>query len=323
MVGARGARQHDYDAHMATELVREDVTFLSCGVRCAAWWYRPAPEGAGRGETATRPRPCVVLAHGFCGVREMRLDAYAARFAAAGYAALVFDYRHFGASAGEPRQLLDIDRQLADWGAAVAFARSLEGVDAGRVVLWGTSFSGGHALVTAAADARIAAVIAQVPHASGPAAVAGAPLWAGARLSAIALADAVGAKLGRSPRYVAAVGRPGALAAMTTAGAVEWLARVTPPGAVIRADVAARVLLQLPFYSPGKRAGAVRCPLLVQVATLDRVAPPGPAEEACRAAPRGELIRYPVDHFDIYLDDAFEQAVADQLAFLARHVPVA
>lgn len=303
---------------MAPDFVREDVTFRSAGTRCAAWWYRPTPDAA----TSTRPRPCVVLAHGFCGVREMRLDAYAARFAEAGYAALVFDYRHFGASEGEPRQLVDIDRQLADWNAAVAFARGLAGVDPGHVVLWGTSFSGGHVLVTAAADPGVAAVIAQAPHTSGPAAIAGAPLWVAARLSAIAVADAVRAKLGRAPRYVAAVGRPGTLAAMTTPGALEWLARVTPPGAVIREDVAARVLLQLPRYSPGKRAGAVRCPLLVQVATRDTLTPPRPAEAACRAAPRGELVRYPVDHFGIYLDEAFERAVTDQLAFLGRHVPV-
>ena len=59
------------------------------------------PEGAG-------PHPCVVMAHGFSAVREQRLDAYAERFAAAGLAVLVFDYRHFGASQGEPRQLLSI-----------------------------------------------------------------------------------------------------------------------------------------------------------------------------------------------------------------------
>ena len=71
---------------------REDVRFRSgdCRVR------RVAVSG---------PRPprtrsaCVVLAHGFGGVKEARLDAYAERFAAAGYAALVFDYRHFGDSA--------------------------------------------------------------------------------------------------------------------------------------------------------------------------------------------------------------------------------
>ena len=55
-------------------------------------------------QTATGRFPGVVLAHGWTGVREQRLDAYAERFAGAGLAALVFDYRHFGASAGEPRQ---------------------------------------------------------------------------------------------------------------------------------------------------------------------------------------------------------------------------
>jgi electron transfer flavoprotein alpha subunit len=58
-----------------------------------AWWY--APEGV------DGPAPCAVLAHGFGGVKEMRLSAYAERFAAAGFGALVFDYRHFGASEGK------------------------------------------------------------------------------------------------------------------------------------------------------------------------------------------------------------------------------
>src|SRR3954453_69051 len=103
---------------------REQADFTSDGARCAAWLYRP--EGGGEA-------PCVVMAHGFSGVREQRLDAFAERFAAAGLAALVFDYRHFGASEGEPRQLLDIKRQLADWRAAVAYARSLDAIDPDRI----------------------------------------------------------------------------------------------------------------------------------------------------------------------------------------------
>src|SRR5206468_5312028 len=135
---------------------RSDVTFRSGGDACAAWLYRPEREG---------PYPIVVLAHGFGALREARLWAYAERFAAAGMAALVFDYRHFGASGGEPRQLLDVSRQLADWAAAVAFARGLDGVDAERVALWGTSLSAGHVVSTAADDPRVAAVVAQVPFA--------------------------------------------------------------------------------------------------------------------------------------------------------------
>ena len=92
---------------------REDVGFRSHGARCAAWLYRPAGDG---------PHPCVILAHGFGGTREARLWAYAERFRDAGIAALVFDYRHFGDSEGEPRQLIDIRRQL-EFGAGLGVAR--------------------------------------------------------------------------------------------------------------------------------------------------------------------------------------------------------
>src|SRR4051812_2014287 len=135
---------------------REDVSFEVDGTRIAAWLYRP--DGA---------TSCVVMAHGWTGVREQRLDAFAERFAAAGLAALVFDYRHFGASEGEPRQLLDIGRQHEDWVAAIAYARTRGDVDPDRIALWGSSFSGGHVVSVAARDRRIAAVVAQVPFADG------------------------------------------------------------------------------------------------------------------------------------------------------------
>src|SRR6202035_292077 len=131
---------------------RLDVTFKSGGTDCAAWLYRPDGEG---------PFPLVVMAHGFSATRELRLDAYAERFCAAGLGALVFDYRHFGASAGEPRQLLSIPRQLADYHAAIDHARAVEWVDPDRVAVFGTSFSGGHVIAVAAADHRLAAVVSQ------------------------------------------------------------------------------------------------------------------------------------------------------------------
>ncbi len=122
---------------------RDEVRIPSHGERLAAYLYRP--DGDGRARV-----PCVVMAHGFSATRDDGLPEYAEAFRAAGYAVLLFDYRHFGASTGEPRQLLDIARQHDDYRAAVAYARGLDGVDADRIVLWGSSFSGGHVLAVAA-----------------------------------------------------------------------------------------------------------------------------------------------------------------------------
>lgn len=107
---------------------REEIAFRSGDEDCAGWLYRP--------DAAGDSLACVVLGHGFGALKEARLDAYAERFCSAGHAVLVFDYRHFGASEGEPRQLLDVGRQHQDWRAAIAHARALEGVDPERIALW-------------------------------------------------------------------------------------------------------------------------------------------------------------------------------------------
>jgi dienelactone hydrolase len=97
------------------------------------------------------------------GLSHRRVDSYAERFCEAGYACLVFDYRNFGDSEGAPRQLLDIRMQLQDWTVAVAYARTLPGIDPNRIGLWGTSFSGGHVIATTARLPGIAAVVSQCP----------------------------------------------------------------------------------------------------------------------------------------------------------------
>jgi fermentation-respiration switch protein FrsA (DUF1100 family) len=129
---------------------REDIRFASGDGHCAGWLYS-APRGSKLLNDVGVP--CVVMAHGFGATKEGRLDAYAERFVERGMAALVFDYRHFGDSSGDPRQLIDIGRQHEDWQAAVEKARSLDGIDADRIALWGSSNSGGH-VVWVAARAR-------------------------------------------------------------------------------------------------------------------------------------------------------------------------
>jgi len=295
---------------------RADVWFDSWGERCAAWLYRPA-DGAGADV------PCVVLAHGWTGIREARLDAYAERFAAAGMAALVFDYRHFGASEGEPRQLLDIRRQLEDWAAAIAYARTLEGVDPERIALWGSSFSGGHVIETAARDRRIAAVVAQVPFVDGLANLPRLGPRHALALTREGLKDQLGALRGRPPHMLASVGPPGSLAVMNSPDAEPGFRALIPSGADWPNEAAARVALRVGSYRPIRKAAQVRCPILFCLATGDVITPPDLAEKAAARAPRAEVLRYPGGHFDPYVGELFERVVADQVAFFSRHLALA
>jgi uncharacterized protein len=292
-------------------MAREDVRFRSGEDECAAWLYRPepAPDAA---------VACVILAHGFGGVKEARLDAYAERFAAAGYAALAFDYRYHGGSGGEPRLLIDVSRQHADWRAAIAYARGLDGVAPDRIVLWGSSFSGGHVLELAAAGEPVAAAIAQAPFMDGVATVRASGAADIARMTTAGLRDVAGGLLGRPPRLMPVVGPPGTLAAMNSPDAEPGYLALIPAGYDWPNRFIPRATLALPSYRPVRKAAKVSVPLLVQVMTDDAVTPPEPARKAAAAAPQGELIEYPGGHFDVYLGEPFERAVGDQIAFLNR-----
>jgi fermentation-respiration switch protein FrsA (DUF1100 family) len=293
---------------------REDVRFRSGDAECAGWLYRPH-DGAGDGDVS-----CVVLAHGFGGVKEARLDAYAERFAAAGHAALVFDYRCHGDSGGEPRLLIDVARQHEDWRAAIAHARSLDAVDPERIAAWGTSFSGGHVIELAAAGQPLAAVIAQSPFTDGPATLRAAGLADVIRMSRAGLADFAGGLFGDPPRLIPVVAAPGHLGAMNSPDAVPGYLALFPPGYAWPNRFIPRAVLNLPGYRPVRKAAAVRIPLLVQVMTGDAITPPAPARRVAARAPRGELVEYPGGHFDVYVGEPFERAVTDQIAFLERHL---
>lgn len=295
---------------------RTDVSFDSGGQQCAAWLYQP---------DSPAPRPCVVMAHGFGGIRAAGLDRFAERFAAAGMAVLVFDYRHFGTSSGEPRGLIDVRRQRRDWHAAVRYARSLASVDPGRIALWGSSFSGGHVLATAGADPQIAAAVIQNPFVDGPSTVAATlrSVSAGvaAALATSYLRDELRRLRRRPPYRVALVGPPGSVAVFTTPDAEPGYRELLPTGATGWEEaVPARVFRSVLLSRPVRAAPRVRCPILVLVGDDDLITPARPAVKAARRAPRGELVRYPIGHFGFFSGHWFERVTADQTAFLTHHL---
>lgn len=134
------------------------VEFRSSGSRIAAHLYLPDRPG---------PHPCVVMAGGWCYVKELAQPAYATVFARRGIAALVFDYRHFGESDGEPRQHIDPWQEIEDYRNAISFVSGLQDIDPARVAVWGISYSGGHVLILGAIDRRIRAVCSVVPVVDG------------------------------------------------------------------------------------------------------------------------------------------------------------
>jgi pimeloyl-ACP methyl ester carboxylesterase len=284
---------------------RNDVQFDVAGDTCAAWMYEPA--NAEPGDTG----PVVVMAHGLSGTRRDRLGAFAERFAQHGCFAMVFDHRGFGDSAGPP-DLFQPARQLEDWAHAIAFARRWPGVDPERVVTFGSSMGGGNALAAAARDLRAAAAISQVPfinlvrqaHRASPKAMA--------RMILAAIRG----------EYMPAVGPPGEAAFINAPGAEQGWRHVVAIGedSRWRDRVSSRWLLGRPF-NPRRYARHLHCPWLVCVGAADRVARPSTAIAAAQRAPHGELRVYDrVDHFDIYDGPEHEAVIADQLAFLERHV---
>jgi dienelactone hydrolase len=295
-------------------VVRRDVAFESDGQRCGGWLYLPTIRG---------PHPCVVLAHGIGGIRTAALPDFATRFAAAGIAALTFDYRHLGTSEGEPRGLIDIKQQRVDYRAAIDLARGLHEIDHRRIALWGTSFGGGHVLAIAASDHSIAAAVIQNPFVDGPAAAAAAIRSAGRmntyRLAWRAVRDAVRARRGRDPLRVKLAGPPGTVATMTTPDAVAGFESILPADPIgFEPAVPARIVLQMRADRPGLRANLVTCPLLVCVCERDVIAPPQPAITVAQRAARGELRRYPIGHFDLFHTPWFDRVIDDQIAFLRR-----
>jgi len=299
----------------------KDIEFKSHGVICRAWLCPPESEAL----RTERGYPALVMAHGTSGVRE-QIKHYVPRFTAAGMYVLLFDYRHFGDSDGEPRQLLSIRRQLQDYAAALEVIRKVPGVDAERVALWGSSLAGGHVVDIAVADGRVAAVVAQAPAMDNVATVLRLVQYAGFGqlliLTWLGIVDVARSMFGMSPKLVPAGAAPGEVGMMTTPDTMPGLKRIEARG--WRNELCGRLSLTLALHRPGRKAHRLPCPILIAICEQDSLVVPAVSEKtARRAGNRATVKRYPIGHFDIYLGEWFERSVADQVTFLeealARH----
>lgn len=139
--------------------MKKEVEFRSEGTLIRATLVLP--------EATKGPVPAVVMGGGWCYVKEIVMPHYAKAIVAAGAAVLMFDYRHSGASEGEPRQLIDPAKQIEDFKNAVTFVSSLPEIDPDKVGVWGISYAGGHVLAVGATDPRVKCVISNIPVVDG------------------------------------------------------------------------------------------------------------------------------------------------------------
>lgn len=247
------------------------------------------------------------MAHGFGLTRHDGLAGYAAALTQAGVAVLVYDHRFLGDSNGQPRQRIRTSEQLEDRLAAIAFARTLEGIDPDQIILWGYSLSGGTAVEAAAADQRVSGVILLCPFLDGRWRTVhglrvdpGNTLW----LTAQAMRDTL----------IPLAAAPGGRAGVTFPGELQGFLSVVAPG--WRNEVYAGLALRLPLWRPVTRAGKLHCRVLIQAGDRDITVSARAIDRLVQRAPHATRKDYDVDHFEPFGERHSPQIIADQVGWL-------
>lgn len=300
--------------------VRRDVQFESAGLTCAGWYYVPGDWQPGE------RRAAVVMAHGWGGVKEMSLGNFAQAFAAAGMVVLVFDYRFLGASQGQPRQQVIPRQQRLDYRNAITWVSSQREVDAERIGIWGTSYSGGHVLAVAAEDRRVKAVVAHVPAIDHRDTVLrwlreglGRQLLQGAGL--------IARQLLQPHRAITAaiVNVPGRFATLPGDEAYRWSNKVAPHAPTWRNEVTVRSMLAATRLDVRRYVPRIApTPLLMMVGTRDAYCHTEVQMRAFESAGEPKkLLQADGGHFDFYDEPGLSQVLPEETEWFCRHLGVA
>lgn len=290
---------------MKRAYIREDVDFYSDSTRCSAWLYLPED---------LQPSPVIVMAHGLGALRDMRLDVYAEHFAKAGFACFLFDYRYFGASDGQMRQLISVKHQLTDWHQAIEWIKQEPRIDATQLYLFGTSFSGGHVIQLAAERQDISATIAQCAYTDTWATTFAVPFFSLLKMMPYLVADLFSMLRGYHPVMLKLAGNKGEVALMEVDDHDDSSQRMIGEANFIN-QTPARTLLEFLKYSPGKLSRAISTPIYFAVCKKDTIAPAKATLKWANQALKATIKEYPCEHFEIYLEPIFDEAIEDYIKF--------
>ena len=286
-------------------------SFVSRGMLCAATLHYPQTD-------STSPLPAILIIHGWGGVQDALTTPFYAAFNALGFAVMTFDYPTWGDSQGLPRNQINPWQRVCDADAALAHLKSQPQIDPRRIVLWGTSFGGGHAVELAAEHPSLLGAIAQVPMLDGRDALLAMPLMQMSKIFAHALKDLAPFT---APVYIPVVAPEGQFATMNRDNAYDVLMRGIAQAGVSNPDrydnrVTARSILTIGVYRPFKKLKKIKVPTLLIGGMRDSVAPFSAQKIDRWNNPYLQYKTLDADHFEPYFEPALSVNLRYQLEFL-------
>ncbi|KAL5330613.1 hypothetical protein ACEPPN_000132 [Leptodophora sp. 'Broadleaf-Isolate-01'] len=279
------------------------------------------------GNSSSSKLPCVVISHGFSAVKEQGLTAVAEYLSShLPITCLVFDNRGFGESdtrQGAPRLEIDPGVQTSDISDAITYCQTRPEVDADRVGIWGSSFSGANVLWVGAVDRRVKAVVSQAPLMDG---------WSGfanllrsdeiSGFEADFQKDRLARAAGKPPMMIAVVDpNPLNRSAMTTKDSNAAMGGTEERLPTWRNEVTLKSMENFRAHPAGAYIQHISpTPLLLTLASNDVVTPTAASLEAyARALEPKELHLFDGGHYDAYFGGpGFESCIKVQADFFKR-----
>jgi len=275
---------------------KQALFFSSNNLQCEAYLFTPVDSG---GNLAIDVKATIILGQGFGCLWQFGCNTAIQSYVNAGYAVFAFNYRGFGESEGEPRQFINPHMQVEDWLAAIEFIKARDDLP-GAIVLWGSSFSGGHVLTAAAACDGITAVLAQVPHCDSRSAFKHVGLKKSLSGLSHGLFGGLAALFGHE-HSIAIVAEPGERAAgLSYAGWKQAYLGMVDSSCRWENKIPARCVLTGSDYNPIDTVERIGCPVYIAYGEYDQGILVSDVEATIKRIPNCQAWKFEGDHFDVY-----------------------
>lgn len=290
--------------------MKKEIDFYSKKVRCSALVYKPKLDSS---------KGLIVMAHGLGGVKELWIDKFADFFSKNGYECFLFDYRNQGASDGSKKQLVNVKDQLEDWNNAIDFAK--QNSKTKNIILFGSSFSGGHVIKLLSERKDVKMAISQCPYTDALATTKTFPMKRILRFVFPVIFDLLSCVTGYHPYMLQLASKDGKTALMKVPNFEVYLEKI-PKDLNVPNAAPARTILQFLKYSPGKYFKKITKPIFVAPCLKDNLAPASKTIELAHQCKTAVVKEFDCDHFDIYFGEYFKDACNSYLEFLDNSIKI-